>query len=97
MPIFYLKKEKHDLYDNINNNDDNIFNLYAFAYIKTYIYSLVAIDNELIEKCNFHENNALLYNDNDEPNSILDMIINCIIILFFKNTKHNNKFQIFNF
>jgi gas vesicle protein len=76
--IEYLKKAIQYLYENKNNNDNNLLKLYAIAYLKTYCYYYVEINYHYFDKCNFEEINKIL-NDKDENNELIRNMRNIYI------------------
>ena len=78
LSLDYLKKAIQYLYENKNNNVNNLLKLYAIAYLKTYCYYYVEINYNHFDKCNFEEINKLL-NDKDENNILIRNIRNIYI------------------
>ena len=95
--IEYLKKAIQYLYENKNNNDNNLLKLYAIAYLKTYCYYYVEINYHYFDKCNFEEINKIL-NDKDENNELIRNMRNIYIWrLYFNKFENFDQFKNFDF
>ena len=89
----YLKKSLQYLYQHKENNENNLFKLYAIAYLKKYFYYYVEINHSHFDNCNFEEINNLL-NDKDENNKLVRNMRNIYIWrLYFR--KINSNFEVF--
>ena len=97
LSIKYLKKCIQYIYENKNNNDNNILKIYSIAYIKTYLYYYVEINYHHFDKCNFSEINQILV-DKDENNKYLIFMRNIYIFrLYFQKFNNFEQFKIFDF
>ena len=97
LSLDYLKKAIQYLYENKNNNTNNLLKLYAIAYLKTYCYFYVEINYNNFDKCNFEEINKLLY-DKDENNKLIRNIRNIYIWrLYYKKFENFDQFKNFEF
>ena len=95
--IDYLKKAIQYLYENKNNNDNNVLKLYAIAYLKTYCYYYVEINYNHFDNCKFDEINQI-FNDKDEKNEAIRNIRNLYIWrLYFKKFENFDQFKNFEF
>ena len=95
--IEYLKKAIQYLYENKNNNDNNVLKLYAIAYLKTYCYYYVEINYNHFDNCKFDEINQI-FNDKDEKNEAIRNIRNLYIWrLYFKKFENFDQFKNFEF
>ena len=93
----YLKKAIKFLYENKNNNNENLLKLYAIAYIKSYCYYYVEINYSYFDLCNFDEINKIL-DDKDENNQLIRNMRNIYIWrLYFKKFENFDQFQNFEF
>ena len=87
--ILYLD-EHYSLYN-------NIFKLYAIAYIKTYCKYYVEINYKYFDLCNFNEINKILLKKNENNKFIRDMITLYICRLYYKNFENFEQFKNYNF
>ena len=74
----YLKKSIQYLYENKNNNKNNLLKLYAIAYIKTYCYYYVEINYNHFDKVIWDDINKIL-GDKDKENEIIRNMRNIYI------------------
>ena len=97
LSIKYLKKCLQYIYENKNNNDNNILKIYSIAYIKTYLYYYVEVNYHHFDKCNFSEINQILV-DKDENNKFIIFMRNIYIFrLYFQKFDNFEKFKEFDF
>ena len=95
--IGYLKKAIQYLYENKDNNENNILKLYSIAYIKSFIYFYVEINYNYFDKFNFDQINEL-FNDESEKNKLIRNMRNIYIWRVYYNKFENfDQFQNFNF
>ena len=85
----YLKKAMHYLFENKDDNGDNLLKIYATAFIKSYCYFYVEIHKNHFEKCYWDEINKVLY-DTDKNNENIIKMINIYILILSKILKNSS-------
>ena len=98
LSLGYLKKAIIILYE--NNEENNLLNLYAIAYLKTYCYYYVEINYKYFDKVNFEQINQLLTDkeeDNEIKSNIRKMRNIYIWRVYCKKFENYEQFMDFNF
>ena len=79
----YLSKAIKYLYEHKNNNDNNLFKLYAIAYIKSYCHFYVEIHKNNFDKINWSEIDNILYDKDTNNEQVAKMRYYYILRLYY--------------